>query len=138
MPGIFMTMPLARRSPSVVPRRFLSMPAGEGLLLAVTVVTDDTPSAAPVALGGSDVRTPRFLLYRPVQFRDYGLSLYNASLLQAIDGVLVPSVPGRINFTITPDEIGRYGWAVTLGQEATSQRLAWGVLQVSADPLVSP
>lgn len=137
MSGIFMTVPLARRSPSVVPRRFLSIPAGEGLMLAVTVVTNDTPSAEPVTLGGDGTLTPRFLLYRPVQFRDYGLSLDNAALVQTIDGVLASGVPGRIDFTVFPSDVGRYGWAVTLGQEATSQRLAWGVLQTTADPLVS-
>lgn len=130
MTALAITLPLARRSPIMIPRRDIVLMDDDALALALTVVAADRPNAVSV-----DVSTTaagyRLTIYGNVATYDYGLSLFDADVLLSVLGVLINGAAGRIDFTLAigaaDDWCGPLGWLLA---SAPGNTLAWGALSL--------
>ena len=132
------TLPYLRTSPVHVPRRDLVLSASDSLLLTVTVVERDHPSAQALVLS-TDVNGPTMQLVlwsdhdQPCGWGDYGRGYaWPGALLQSLSGV-PGDAAGSWDFHIPTGTFAdfplRCGWAVLLlwGDGAKSSVLAQGV-----------
>lgn len=137
MPTIALTLPLARRGLTVIPRRDLTLAAGDGVVLQLTIVAADRPDAAPLDLSGIGPRV-RLVVWRPALPSpycgyDYG-ARYRAAGVFTRDGVVTTGSAGRADISLpagtTNRWIGRLGWEIQLEFAEVVSVLSHGALHL--------
>jgi len=132
-----LTLPLARRSPLVIPHRDLVLNAAESVLLQVTLVAEDKPTAAAVDLSGVGLRL-LWRIWREAQVCDYGITPFGTAQIYATEATFPNAVAGRADLTIPAGAlpVGSAWHALTLDYSGASTSVACGTLQVQPGPLV--
>lgn len=140
MTAFAFTLPVARRSPIIMPRRDLYLGNGDSLTLALTLVDSDRPDAAAVDLSGVGPRV-RLTLWSGIMRCDYGLTLTGARAVAVVDGVVADPVLGRVDMAIEPGVLrtyqGRLGWSIQLDYAGPVTTLAWGVVNLRPGPVLA-
>lgn len=129
-----MTLPLARRSPLVIPRRDLVLDSGDALTLQLTLVEADRPDAALLDLVGIG---PRVVLsiWHTTQWCDYGLPPAGRAVLRQVEGT-IQATPGRADVVLTRGALSGYGrrlgWTLQLDYGGDLSAIAWGALHLQS------
>ena len=145
MTVLALTLPTARRSAIVVPRRDIVATVSDTLNLQMTLVTTDTPDAIPLDLVGIGPRVWVALWAAPRMFCDYGQPYQQSWVVWSAYAQPVAGVPGRVDVTLPLRSLycpsGVLGWAVHLNYRGSMSCIAQGALHavwVAAIPDAGP
>lgn len=136
MTVIVMTVPVARRSNIVQPRRDLVLSGNEAATLQVTVMASDAPGAAAMDLSPAGTSFA-LLLRQPRASLDYGLYPPGGVVVQTVAGGIVNAAAGRVDVAIPARAVAwpqRQPWLLqmTLGGVVTT--LARGIINADVAP----